>query len=77
MGVGYLCIIQFLPLWCDKVKDAIKGTREGHASDQQDDQHNVGKCGCEINHLSREQTRKGEMSYEIKRESGIKTDNLR
>lgn len=56
----YLCIIQFLPFWCDKVEDAIKGTGQGHSSDQQDDQHHIGKCGCEINHLSKKDTRKKE-----------------
>lgn len=59
-GVGYLCIVQLLPLWCDKIEDAVKGAGEGHSSDEQDDQHHVGKCGCEINHLSGEGTREDE-----------------
>lgn len=54
--VSYLCIIKLLPLRCNKIEDAIKGTGEGHSPDQQDDQHHIGKCGCEINHLSREET---------------------
>lgn len=54
---GYLCIVQLLPLWCDKIKDAIRGTGQGHAPDQQDDQHNIGECGCEINHLCRKKKR--------------------
>lgn len=54
---GHLCIIQLLPLGCDKVQNAVKGSRQGHASDQQNDQNNVGKGGCEVDHLSRDTTR--------------------
>ena len=53
-AVGYLGIIQFLPLWCDEVEDAVEGSGERHSSDEQDDQHHVGKCGREIHHLSTE-----------------------
>lgn len=60
-SISYLCIVEFLPLWCDKVEDAVSGPREGHSSDQQDDQHHVGKCGCEIHHLTTVETRWGEM----------------
>lgn len=56
-GVGYLCVIQLLPLGCDEVEDAVEGPGEGYPSDQQDDQHYVGERGCEIHHLSREETR--------------------
>lgn len=69
-GVGYLCIVQLLPLWCDKIEDAVKGAGEGHSSDEQDDQHHVGKCGCEINHLSGEGTREDE--WRTERENATK-----
>lgn len=52
---GYLCIVQLFPFRCDKIKDAIEGTREGNSSDQKDDQHHVGKRRCEVNHLYRGQ----------------------
>lgn len=53
----YLGVVKFLPFRSDKVKDAVSGAREGHSSDQKDDQHHVGKRGCEINHLTKEGTR--------------------
>lgn len=64
--IRYLCVIELLPLWCDKVEDAVGGSREGHSSDQQDHQHHVGKCGCEINHLTREEAGWGKMSKRVK-----------
>lgn len=67
-GVGYLCIIQLFPFWCDKIKDAVEGTREGHSSDQKDDQHHVGKRGCEVNHLSRGQRSRHGISTQEERQ---------
>lgn len=51
VGLFHLCIVQLLPLWGDEVENAVKGTREGHSSDQEDDQHHVGEGGGEVNHL--------------------------
>lgn len=53
-GLVYLCVVQFLPFRSDEIKNAVGGSGERHPSDQKDDQDHVGKCGCEINHLSRE-----------------------
>ncbi len=47
----YLCIKDLLPLWSQVVLDAIDGSIQGDATDEQDGQNKIGECGCEVHHL--------------------------
>lgn len=47
----YLCIKDLLPLWSQVVLDAVDGSFEGDATDEQDGENDVGERGREIHHL--------------------------
>lgn len=48
---SYLGVLEAKQIWLQVIDDALIGSRKGDASDQEDDQHQVGKRGCEINNL--------------------------
>lgn len=51
-GSAYLCIKDFLPLWSQVVLDAVDGSIQGDATDEEDSQNNIRECGCEVHHLN-------------------------
>ena len=46
-----LCVKNLLPLWSQVVLDAIYGSVQGDATDEQDRQNNIWECCCEVHHL--------------------------
>lgn len=52
---SYLGILQTRQIWLQVIDDALIGSGKRDASDQQDDQHQVGERGCEINNLEGKQ----------------------
>lgn len=47
----YLRVLEAEQIWLQVIDDALVGPGKGNTSDQQNDKHQVGKRGCEINHL--------------------------
>lgn len=48
---AYLRIKDFLPLWGQVVLDAVDGSIQGDATDEQDGEDHVRESSCEIHHL--------------------------
>ena len=47
----YLCIEDLLPLWSQEVHDAIDGSVQSDATDEEDGQNDVRERGCEVYNL--------------------------
>lgn len=48
---AHLGVRQLAEVGCDVEEDAFLGTRQRHSSEEQDDQHDVGIGGREVDHL--------------------------
>lgn len=51
--MAHLGVRQLAEVGCDVEEDAFLGTRQRHSSEEQDDQHDVGIGGREVDHLGR------------------------
>lgn len=47
----YLWVRQPPQVWVEIEMDSLGGSWQGDPSDQQDQQHRIGKRGCEVNNL--------------------------
>jgi hypothetical protein len=54
---AHLGVLETEQIWLEVVDYALVGSRKGDASDQQDDEHQVGKCGSKINNLEKKQVK--------------------
>lgn len=54
---SYLGVLQARQIWLQVIDDTLIGSGKRDASNQKDDQHQVGKRGCEINNLGGKQVK--------------------